>query len=231
MTSDLESMTCDICGKAAHFIDRRCRDCFAVENRLESYLKNPAGLAKFMSLLPRPALDDWHETSLHRYEPGWDYEDVLRYNEVTVEWCHELVDGEGTVSEAPPDLCGWGLSWAHGAMHIGQTTEAIAREAAALFVSLWNLGVSASFADKLMDGYMTYLERQENKSLTFLAEVDHYGDARPFLRLTREGWSPKREDFTNIEWKIIEKLAPEADDEIIVTFTKRKRAASPMSGF
>ena len=93
-------------------------------------------------------LDDWRDAN-GKYIPDWDYEAVLTENGVTVEWGHEMVDGEGTVSECPPDLCGWGFSWKHGAIHIGQTTEKIARKASALFVSLWTLGVSASFCDKL----------------------------------------------------------------------------------
>ena len=79
------------------------------------------------------------------------------------------------------------MAWKHGCMSIGQTTEVIARKAAAMFVSLWLRGVSASFADKLMDGYITFLERQEGEFLTFLAEIDCYSNGRPFLRLTREG--------------------------------------------
>ncbi len=57
-------------------------------------------------------------------------------------------------------------------IHIGRTTETIARKAAALFVLLWLRGVSASLADKLMDGFIIVLERQENKSLTFLRSMD-----------------------------------------------------------
>jgi hypothetical protein len=171
-----------------------------------------------------PVLDDWTDDG----PDSWDYEAVLRDSEVTVAWGDKLVDGEGNVSECPPGLCGWDMSWNQGCIYIGHTTEIIARKAAALFVSLWLRGVSASFADKLMDGYIVFLERQESTSLTFLAEVDSYPDARPFFRLTREGTLPlQRDAFTNVEWRIIDALAPAADEEIIVTFTKRKKHEVP----
>jgi len=171
-----------------------------------------------------PLLDDWYLGVDGHYHPGWNYEAVLQDNNVTVEWGHQCVDSDGNISELPPELCGWAFSWKHGAIHIGRTTEKIARKAAATFVRLWQIGVSASFADKLMGCYIHYLERQENVSLTFLAEIDHYGDARPFFRLTRGDWPIKRDAFTNTEWKIIDTLAPTDDEEIIVTFTKRKRS-------
>ena len=41
------------------------------------------------------------------------------------------------------------------------TTEIIARKAAALFVSLWLRGVSASFCDKIMSGMIWFWELQE----------------------------------------------------------------------
>jgi hypothetical protein len=102
-------------------------------------------------------LDDWKDGQ----PDAWDYEAVLRECGVTVEWCRQVSSDGETFTEAPPDLCGWGLDWKHGFIRIGQTTEQIARKAAALFVSLWLRGVSASFCDKLMDGFITYLERQD----------------------------------------------------------------------
>jgi hypothetical protein len=105
-----------------------------------------------------PLLDDW----VDGHPDAWDYEAVLRDNEVLVEWCNQLTSDGETFTLAPPNLCGWGFYWKHGAIHIGQTlTPVIARKAAALFVSLWLRGVSASFCDKLMDGYIIFLERQE----------------------------------------------------------------------
>ena len=171
-----------------------------------------------------PLLDDWYHGVDGKYHPGWDYEAVLRDNEVTVEWCHQMVDGEGTVSESPPEFCGWGFSWKHGAIHVGRTTEKIARKASALFVRLWQLGVSASFADKLMDGYIVYLEREENASITFLVEPYMDGLDLDFLTLTREGLC-KNSKLGNsvVQEHIFDTLDPANDEEIIVTFTKRKR--------
>ncbi len=176
-----------------------------------------------------PILDDWHkETSDGKYHPGWDYEAVLRDKGVTVSWGHEMVDGEGTVSECPPELCGWGFSWKHGAIHVGQTSEEIARKAAALFVSLWTLGVSASFCDKLMDGYIVYLERQEGTSVTFLAEaVRSDGDVFSHLVVTRESRDIdcKQECLSSspLQEQIVRKLALAEGDDMLVTFFKRKR--------
>lgn len=82
-----------------------------------------------------PLLDDW----------TWDYEAILRENEVTVDYHDD-----------------WGFYWKHGSIEIGPTTEIIARKAAALFVSLWLRNISASFCDKLMDGFICFLERQES---------------------------------------------------------------------
>jgi hypothetical protein len=168
---------------------------------------------------PLPLLDDW----VNGQPDAWDYEAVLRENNVTVEWCDTLVDvvdGNGNKTPAG-DMASWSMSWKHGTMDIGPTTEVIARKAAALFVSLWLRGVSASFADKLMDGFVVYLERQEQTSLTFLAEIDSYPDARPYFRLSRENFI-RRDAFTNVEWRIIEALDAQPDEEIVVTFTKRK---------
>jgi hypothetical protein len=95
---------------------------------------------KLLETERRPKLDDWTNG-----EPGWDYDAVLR--------------GHGV--QVTQDESGWSLSWEHGCMHIGKTEWRIAREAAAVFVSLWLLGVSASMADKLMDGYIAHLERQQ----------------------------------------------------------------------
>ena len=94
---------------------------------------------KLVELERRPKLDDWTNGM-----PGWDYDAVLREHGV----------------EVAQEESGWSLSWKHGCMHIGQTKWRIAREAAAVFVSLWLLGVSASMADTLMEGYITHLEAQ-----------------------------------------------------------------------
>jgi hypothetical protein len=106
-----------------------------------------------------PVLDDWMDGK----PDAWDYEKVLRDNSVHVVWSDRLVDGEGHEILAG-EFAGWSMSWKHGVMDIGPTTKTIARKAAALFVSLWLRHVSASFCDKLMDGFICFLERQENTS-------------------------------------------------------------------
>lgn len=173
-----------------------------------------------------PALDDWKDGQ----PDAWDYEKVLRDNNVTVEWCDKLTSDGMTFEQAPPDLCGWGFYWVYGAIHIGQTSETIARKAAALFVSLWQRGVTASFCDKLMDGFIMFLELQEHRRLCFLAEIDttRVVLGRRYFRFTREGMCEQEplhdaSSSESLEEKIIAALDPQPDEEIIVTFTKRKR--------
>lgn len=89
-------------------------------------------------------LDDWKDDKCD----AWDYETVLKEHEVTVE-CDK---DDWNVD--------WSFSWKHGAVFIGPTREIFARKAAALFVSLWLRGISASFSTKLMDGYLIQLECQ-----------------------------------------------------------------------
>lgn len=163
-----------------------------------------------------PKLDDWKEG-----KPGWDYEAVLRDNDVRVEWCDKVTTDGETFEQAPPELCGWGFYWVNGAIHIGRCTETIARKAAALFVSLWQRGVTASFCDKLMDGFIVFLERQESTRWTFLAEIDRTSDGVPFFRLSREDFCQQESFACDAERKIIKALDPQPDEEIIVTFTKR----------
>jgi hypothetical protein len=103
-----------------------------------------------------PPLGDWKDG-----EPGaWDCDAVLRDNEVVVEWCDTLIDFSGNTYPAG-DHAMWNFYWSHGCIGIGRTTEEIARKAAALFVSLWLRGVSASLCDKLMAGYIDLLKREE----------------------------------------------------------------------
>jgi len=87
-------------------------------------------------------LDDW----VDGHPDAWDYEAVLRDNKVILDY----------------DSDGWGFSWPFGTGTLGCVLEVHARKAAAMFVSLWLLGVSATFADKLMDGYLMFLELQES---------------------------------------------------------------------
>jgi hypothetical protein len=215
-----DTISCETCGQPTPMLGtKRCNNCWEVERRLGTYMRSPKALDFIRKHLPK--LDDWVDN-----EPdAWDYERVLADNNVTIEWSHQLTSDGETFTEAPPDVCGWGFYWKHGAIHIGRTTEQIARKAAALFVSLWLRGVSASFCDKLMDGYIHHLECRENTRLTFLAEIDRYPDARPYFHLTRENFCTQASFTLRLEKKIIEALGEPADDEeIIVTFTRRKKA-------
>ncbi len=91
-----------------------------------------------------PLLDDWVDGK----PDSWDYETVLKENNVTVEL----------------DTVDWYLCWVHGAIQLGKTTEVNARKSAALFVSLWLRAIAAPFANHIMQGYLMWLEVQdENK--------------------------------------------------------------------
>ena len=141
-----------------------------------------------------PPLDDW----VDGHPDAWDFEAVLNENGVVVEWCDTLVDGNGNEHRAG-EFAGWGFLWKHGAIHIGQCSEQIARKAAALFVSLWLRGVSASFCDKIMSGMIWFWELQErprqlNTSPLDLAQLLHetYERLAPaFGSMTR----PETRDF------------------------------------
>jgi hypothetical protein len=129
---------------------KRCNNCWEVERRLPDYLKSPKAWEFVRKLLPK--LDDW----VDGHPDAWDYDAVLRDNGV-------VVDGNGNKHRAG-EFAGWSFHWKHGAIHIGRTTEIIARKAAALFVSLWLRGVSASFCDKIMSGMIWFWELQEGRS-------------------------------------------------------------------
>ena len=155
-----KTIPCEVCGTPTFMLaTKRCANCGEVEGRLAKYLDSPRGWDFVQNLIPK--LDDWADG----HPDAWDYEAILTANEVIVEWSHQLTSDGVTFTEAPPNLCGYGFYWKHGSIHIGQTTETIARKAAALFVSLWLRGVSASFCDKLTDGYICYLEHQEATTL------------------------------------------------------------------
>jgi hypothetical protein len=115
-----------------------------------------------------PLLDDW----VDGHPDAWDYDAVLKENGVSVEWCDELVDGNGNTHRAG-EFAGWGFLWKHGCIHIGPTSEKIARKAAALFVSLWLRGVSASFCDKIMSSMIAFWELQERpRRINTLSPLD-----------------------------------------------------------
>lgn len=102
-------------------------------------------------LHPTHKLVDW----VDGVPDAWDYEAVLREHGV-------IVADLDTDPDDPLTHNGCQLSWKNGVMHIPTCNPIHARKAAALFVELWLRGVSASFADKLMDGYLYHLELQEN---------------------------------------------------------------------
>jgi len=91
------------------------------------------------------------------------------------------------------------------------------------------MGVSASFADKLMDGFICYLERQEDTTLSFLATIDHTSWGIPFFRLAREGLLRYESFAHDAERTIINKLNIQDDEEVIITFTKRKKSVNHAS--
>jgi len=89
----------------------------------------------------------------------FDYAQILRENEVTVEWCDTIVDTEGNKSKSP--IPGWGLTWKHGFIRIGPCTELKACEAAAIFVHLYLKGVPAQLSTQLIVAYAFIGEYRE----------------------------------------------------------------------
>ena len=145
-----------------------------------------------------PPLDDWVDD----HPDAWDYDAVLRENEVIVEWCDTLVDGNGNEHRAG-EFAGWGFYWKHGAIHVGQCSGQIARKAAALFVSLWLRGVSASFCDKIMSGMIWFWELQDRRvnspSPLDLAKLFHE---------TYERLAPGHGYITRPETRIFDPMTP-----------------------
>lgn len=125
-TVPCETVPCETCGKPTRYTGtKRCDNCWEVR-RLPDYIKAAGGQDFVRKLLPK--LDDWADG----HPDAWDYDKVLRDNEVTVDWCDQLTSDGVTYTPAPPDLCGWGFYWKHGAVHIGPCSEKVARQAAAL---------------------------------------------------------------------------------------------------
>lgn len=109
--------------------------------------------AKIERLLERQIkLDDW----VDGHPDTWDYEAVLREHDVDV--------GQESRDETGNDYYfgDYWFSWKHGTGTLRTTDRIIARKCAALYVSLWLLGVSASFANKLQQGYTLYLQMQKD---------------------------------------------------------------------
>jgi len=157
---------CETCLTPVSNDAKRCDNCREVERRLPIYMRSPKGWDFVRQCIPK--LDDWMDDK----PDAWDYEAVLRDNKAVVEWCDELIDGNGNTHRAGR-FAGWGFYWEHGAIHIGRTTEFIARKAAALFVSLWLRSVSASFCDKIMSGMIWFWELQERpRRINTLSPLD-----------------------------------------------------------
>jgi hypothetical protein len=137
-------MKCETCGTVLEYYGPKlCDNCWEVETRLSKYLKSPKALDVLRDKMPR--LDDW----VNGEPDAWDYEAVLKENDVKLIYTSNPV-------------CEWTLYWRHGFIGVQARDETRAKRAAALFISLWLRGVSASFADKLMGGYLMFLEYQEN---------------------------------------------------------------------
>lgn len=136
MTEQLHK-TCETCGTSIWTHISRCTNCYEIERRLEDYMKSPKGQDFVRQQLPK--IDNW---------PEWDYEAVLRENKVKV-----VRVGDNW----------YNLSWYHGYESINTNDEVIARQSAAIFVSLWLRGFSASFADNLAHGYAMWLELQNGR--------------------------------------------------------------------
>ena len=71
-----------------------------------------------------------------------------------------------------------------------------------------------------MRGYLSYLELQDNTRLTFLVEED---DPDGIFRFRRN--DDRAKPLSMVKHDILDRLGPVAhDEEIIATFTKRKKA-------
>lgn len=201
------TIPCEICGKATTSrATKRCDHCWEVEHRLEAYLKNPKGQEFARSKMP--LLDDWVDGT----PDAWNYEAVLTENGAVVEWSKGVVDEDGnrTTSEF---LAGWSLSWKHGSMFIGGTSEIIARKAGALFICLWLRGVSASFADKIMDGFVVFLERQDYMTSGTMAKIVRRMSCMPdYLHVSLGSFAE--------EDKLLRAMGLQEDDQVGVTIRK-----------
>jgi len=113
-----------------------------------------------------PKIDNW---------PEWDYEAVLRENEVEVEKAGKYW---------------YTLGWRHGSVSINADNEIIARKSAAMFISLFLRGFTCSFADNIAHGYAMWLELQDRR-YSFELTKD-LGDA--VIEMSDNGMGP---DFTD----------------------------------
>jgi hypothetical protein len=67
------------------------------------------------------------------------------------------------------------------------------------------------------------VNREKNESLTFHAELDHDTNWNDFLRYTLDGFCEREAYAFDMEAKIIKTLDVRPDEEVVVTFTKRKK--------
>ena len=84
---------CETCGGILPkflLATKRCINCWVIEHRLPEYLKHPKGLAFVRKHMP--LLDDFCD---------WDYEAVLKENDVKVEWCNEAIDCNDNIHKLP----------------------------------------------------------------------------------------------------------------------------------
>lgn len=133
---------CGICGRNDSFtVGGTCSICWVLARDLPSFLATSGGLMFARKYIP--ILDDW----VGNKADAWDYDIVLRDNSVDM-----FLDDDNY----------WAMSWKQGTMGFGIKSEIHARKAAALFVSLYLRSISASFASKLVTGYLMYLELQES---------------------------------------------------------------------
>ena len=130
-------MKCNICGRETVYPDR-CYDCQIMALWLPHILTQEGGREFVRKTLL--TVDDWCDR--------WDYEAVLRENEVTVEKAEDYW---------------YTLGWRHGSMGINADNDIIARKSVAVFVELWMRGFSCSFADHLAHGFAMWLELQDQR--------------------------------------------------------------------
>lgn len=141
-----------------------CKNCVEARRQLEARISGPKGLDYLRGIMPK--LDNW---------PEWDYEAVLRKNDVEVVRAGDYW---------------YTLGWRHGSESINADDEVIARQSAAIFVSLWLRGFSASFADNMAHGYAMWLELQDQRySFELTKEL---GNA--IIEMSDNGMGPDTDD-------------------------------------
>jgi hypothetical protein len=64
---------------------------------------------------------------------------------------------------------------------------------------------------------------EKDEALTIKAELDHDTNWNPYLRYTLEGICDREAYAFDVEAKIIKALGVQPDEEVIVTYTKRKK--------